>query len=330
MSNYLLSICIPTYNGAKTIKNMLNILLPQVNDNVEIIISDNCSTDETPNIIKGYQSIYNIKYIRNEVNIGPDANFLQCMNLASGKFTYLLSDDDILVEGALEKILNYLNKYPDVSLVYLDSVGFSQKYIDVSNCHYYPEHVKKVDKDLYTTNRIEFMNYAIRMWGFLSSFLWNTEKYKKIKNAEQYFGTYWLQSYIHILCVSNKDDYLGVIKGPIMAAGEYMGINNFSCDLVDGVYYKKMIDLAINNSYFDKKQLYSFYIWRLCFLGRLAVIKEKEIKIKKTSKKKLFKLTWKYPYAWLRLFPYFFVPRWFILLRKKLLNRQSNDVVKRA
>ena len=48
----LLTIAIPTYNGSKTISDMLNILLPQVDDRVEIIISDNCSTDNTEDIIR--------------------------------------------------------------------------------------------------------------------------------------------------------------------------------------------------------------------------------------------------------------------------------------
>ena len=91
MSDYLLTIAIPTYNGAKTIRNALDILLPQCTDEIELVISDNTSTDETPEIIPEYQKLYPIRYIRNKINIGPDANFLQCMKLASGKFTYLLS-----------------------------------------------------------------------------------------------------------------------------------------------------------------------------------------------------------------------------------------------
>ena len=47
----LLTIAIPTYNGSKTIRNMLDLLLPQCNDQVELLISDNCSTDNTEVII---------------------------------------------------------------------------------------------------------------------------------------------------------------------------------------------------------------------------------------------------------------------------------------
>ena len=70
----LLSIVIPTYNGSKTIRNMMDLLLPQVTDEVEVIVSDNCSIDGTDIIIKEYQKEYSfLKCIRNQKNIGPDA-----------------------------------------------------------------------------------------------------------------------------------------------------------------------------------------------------------------------------------------------------------------
>mgnify|MGYP002436757548 len=48
----VLTIAIPIYNGERTIKNMLDILMPQCNEKIEVLVSDNCSTDSTPNIIK--------------------------------------------------------------------------------------------------------------------------------------------------------------------------------------------------------------------------------------------------------------------------------------
>lgn len=326
----LLTIAVPTYNGSRTIGNMLDILLPQVTEEVEVIISDNCSTDNTKSIIEAYQKQFKVHYVRNEKNIGPDANFLQCMRLANGKFTYLISDDDILIEGALSKILDFLKKYPDVSLVYLDSVGFKDKYTNVQDCHYYREKCKPVVENICTSDRKTFMNYAIRMWGFVSSYLWATEKFKAIEEPERFFNTYWLQSYVHIGCVTNENDLLGVVKGPCIAAGEYRGVNNFSTAEVDGIYYKKMLDYAVEKGFFDEKQLNDFYLWRVCFLGKIAAIKEREAGIHKTSKKQLFQLTYKHPYAWIHMYPYFFVPKWLIVLRKKILGTGSNDSVKRA
>lgn len=57
MEDKLLTIAIPTYNGARTIASMLNILLPQVDERVEVLVSDNCSTDNTVEIWRGWRRL---------------------------------------------------------------------------------------------------------------------------------------------------------------------------------------------------------------------------------------------------------------------------------
>ena len=134
MVDYLLTIAIPTYNGAKTINRMLSLLLPQCDDRVEILVVDNASTDNTSEIVNEAVKDYTfVQYIRNERNIGPDSNFLKCMNLAQGKYTFLLSDDDVLMEGKLKYILELLAK-EEISLVYLNAKGFYETYIDEQHC----------------------------------------------------------------------------------------------------------------------------------------------------------------------------------------------------
>ena len=77
-NKYKLTIAIPTYNGEKTIENLLDSLIMQCDESVELLIVDNCSMDNTPNIINKYKNDYSkLKYVRNDENIGPDANFLK-------------------------------------------------------------------------------------------------------------------------------------------------------------------------------------------------------------------------------------------------------------
>jgi len=86
---------------------------------IELIISDNCSTDETEATVRALiEKGHPIKYVRNGVNIGPDSNFLQCFEAASGSYAWVLGDDDILFEGIISKLLHLLsnNSY---SIVYL-------------------------------------------------------------------------------------------------------------------------------------------------------------------------------------------------------------------
>jgi len=68
--------------------------LSQLDVRVEIIVSDNNSSDATLQVMKNYEGNPNIRYIRNSLNIGPVANYNQCLNLANGKYFMILGDDD--------------------------------------------------------------------------------------------------------------------------------------------------------------------------------------------------------------------------------------------
>lgn len=175
----ILTVAVPTYNGSKTIRDMMDIMLPQITDEIEVIVSDNCSTDETPEIIKEYQKKYGfIRYIRNENNIGADGNFLQCLQKASGKFVMLISDDDIIVEGGLNKILVFLKSNPDISLAYLESVAFKDKYNGISACHGY-KYLQPVEHDFCTYDKKVFLHFCQRLFGFTSSHVWSTSRLKE-------------------------------------------------------------------------------------------------------------------------------------------------------
>lgn len=302
----ILSIAVPTYNGSKTISYMLDLLLAQYDPRVEILISDNQSTDETPRILEEYVKNYSfLKVIRNQKNVGPDANFLNGLRLAQGKFVLLLSDDDILIENALIHIIDFLEKNANASLLYLHTVGFHAKYNGLEHC-IMP--AISVPEDICTTDKKLFIKYAGYYWGFMSSFICSTEKFKQIDNPEIYFGTFWLQSYIHILCSCEKDAILGIIKGPCIGAGSYLNVANFDTSLVDGIYYKQMLHFAIEKAGYNKKQLEKLYIWRICLLGRHSIIKERALGIKKTNMCTLIKCTWKYPSAWIKLYPFLLIP----------------------
>lgn len=316
----LLTIAIPTFNGARTIASVLDILLPQVIKEVEVIIVDNCSTDSTPEIIYHYIQKYPwIKYHRNETNIGADGNFLKCMNLAQGKYIHLLSDDDILTENSLNRILDFLKTSPEMGLIYLGTANFYSHYIGKEFC---TSPIEIPRENFYTKDKTLFFKYASHYWGFISSFIISNDRFVEIKNPSKYFGTYWLQSYIHILCASGQETMVGVIKGICIAAGVYVTQSNFDTSLVDGIYYRKMLDFAIDNG-FNKKQLNSQYIHRLCLLASHGIIKEKATGNININKKRLFNSTKGYLQAWVKIYPMYFVPTFVCKIYMKIYRRHK-------
>ena len=322
----VLTIAVPTYNGAKTIRSMLDLLLPQVDERVEVLISDNSSTDETPQILMNYQKCWPfIRVIRNEKNIGPDANFLSALRLAKGNFVLLLSDDDILIEDSLAGILDFLEHNPDLTLAYLHTVGFHNEYRGKEHCI---TPGRKVNESFQTTDKKCFMEYAGFYWGFMSSFLCSKKEFDKIENPERFFGTYWLQSYICILCSKNPQSKLGVVAGPCIGAGSYLNLANFDTSLVDGVYYRKMLDFAVQEAGYDAAQMNNLYIKRICILGKRAVMKEKAAGTPKTNVRRLVRCTIRYPYAWLFLYPFLLIPaplcKWVVEKYRKYRKASGN------
>lgn len=107
----LLSLCLPTYNRAECMRRQFLRLLTLSADElskIEIIVSDNCSTDETEQICHDFNTRLSFRYLRNDENVGPDDNFLQCLHEARGQYVWLLGDDDYLRTEHISPLLHFL------------------------------------------------------------------------------------------------------------------------------------------------------------------------------------------------------------------------------
>lgn len=170
----LLTLCIPTYNRAAVLDGNLQAIYKQIkgkNLPIELIVSDNCSTDNTQAIVNNWiNNGMSVNYIKNETNIGMDGNFAQCYRKAIGKYVLVLGDDDYLIDGKLEKLLGYLNK-GDYGLVHLKTSSDSVL-------------TDEVFKD--TPKFLQNVSFWIT---YITSNVVNT-KYIVKYNFEQYFGTY--------------------------------------------------------------------------------------------------------------------------------------------
>ncbi|MEO6453694.1 MAG: glycosyltransferase family 2 protein [Ginsengibacter sp.] len=114
----LVSVIITSYNREKYISETINSVLLQDYKNLEIVISDNASTDNTDLLIRKYLHDKKIKYFRNESNIGMIANFKLATERANGKYiTYLSSDDYFINNSFISESVSLINKYNNVLLV---------------------------------------------------------------------------------------------------------------------------------------------------------------------------------------------------------------------
>lgn len=92
----LFSIAIPTYNrAAGYLKQALEAAVAQEFSELEILVSDNCSTDDTESLVRAFTDP-RIRYVKHPVNLGPAGNFKYCIEAARGNYWLMLHDDDLI------------------------------------------------------------------------------------------------------------------------------------------------------------------------------------------------------------------------------------------
>ena len=132
MNDLTLTVGIPTYNRSREIRNALDSIIDQLNadlrSRVEVLISDNASTDDTAAVVREYMNRYPdvVRYHRNERNLGFSRNVHNIFVQARGTFVIPLADDDAFEAAALPKILAVLDAHKNVGVVYLASTLYDQ------------------------------------------------------------------------------------------------------------------------------------------------------------------------------------------------------------
>jgi len=135
-----LSICIPTFNRAHLLRKSLQKVTVEVaglDGRVEVVISDNASTDDTRSLVQGFLKKAPIRYVCNERNIGVAANVCRVVEAATGDYCWIMGDDDLLAPGAVAEVLKLLTAHPDLPAIvtgyaYVDEAQRSDRVCDDS------------------------------------------------------------------------------------------------------------------------------------------------------------------------------------------------------
>lgn len=107
MTNPVLSVCINTRNRSSLLAETLDSILSQAGPRVEVVVVDGASTDETPQLMAQYVSANpsQVTYYRFEALVGIDEGYDKSVELARGQYCWLMTDDDLLEQGAIERAL---------------------------------------------------------------------------------------------------------------------------------------------------------------------------------------------------------------------------------
>jgi glycosyltransferase involved in cell wall biosynthesis len=116
--NHLVSICIPTYNGTVFIAEAMDSAIAQTYENLEIIVSDDSSEDETLKIIESYKQKTNIPiYINNHQPTGIGANWNNSIKKANGEYIKFLFQDDVLSPNCIQEMVDVFLQNSNLGLV---------------------------------------------------------------------------------------------------------------------------------------------------------------------------------------------------------------------
>jgi glycosyltransferase involved in cell wall biosynthesis len=127
----LVSIVIATYNGSNFIYEQLSSILEQTYKNIEIIVIDDCSEDNTINIIKDTfdkNKFRNFHIFKNIVNVGPTRSFEKGILKSKGEYLFICDQDDIWYENKIETYLD-VEKNTNADIVYSNSIIIKNNHI---------------------------------------------------------------------------------------------------------------------------------------------------------------------------------------------------------
>lgn len=214
LNKCILTIAIPTYNRAKFLERCLNFLADQKEDfenKLEILVLDNCSTDNTSLVVEKFQQLgLRINYIKNTENIGPDLNILKCYTEAKGEYILAMGDDDALLVGAVKYIFKIISENDKIGSVFLTPAN-----IDKINSNNVDERVTyKV------FNKIQpYLNHVSYFVTFISANIVNREALNNIDYGK-YVNSNLTQVPVILNAVKIKGAINIVVDTKLLAAQE--------------------------------------------------------------------------------------------------------------
>lgn len=285
------SILIPTFNRAKELPQAIESALAQDYSNLEVIVSDNASIDETSLVVKKYASDDRFKYYRNIQNIGMSANWRRAVfTHASGEWALILSDDDYLTDPTyITKTMRLAEKFKDIVIIHAN--------YEVSVNNSYKIRLKKEIPEV-VDGKWMFMNYDKRHIQYL---LMTTIFHRKIAKELYFFDADILYpdlaAFLKISLHGKAGfihDYVGVYRLHETNAGKCIDMN---------ILFDNLQAITIPYEYAKEKNIFSsieLERWkrRMIKNSANAILSKIFISRKHKDVKELYRrLKQKYPFA---------------------------------
>lgn len=310
MSPYKLSICIPTYNRGAYIGATLESILSQIRDDVEVIVSDNASTDNTEAVVLSYQAKFPLlQFHKFSSNQGADANYLKVVELAQGKFCWLMGSDDAIEPGAIARVIASLARSPGLSGLTVKTQSYDQELLNPI-----PSTDIGINEDTYYKSAKECFTQLGPWFGYLSAQIVRRDLWMQVVNT--YDLSPYYNAYVHVYVIARMlkiDPNWMFLNVPCVSWRS--GNDSF---LDKGIYNRIRIDVLgyqkITRDVFGiESKIFADVMKSVATIHvRYALVNAKVHNLSFEYLVKLVTLTvssyWKYPVFWVKVFPIFLFP----------------------
>lgn len=218
MSDIRLSICIPTYNFGRFIGDTLSSIIAQATKEMEIVVVDGASTDNTSEIVRSFQQTFpQLRYHLLEKKGGIDQDLANSVERAQGQYCWLFSADDIMESGAVQKMLHEIKSGNDIYICNRKEADLNLNFIGV---RYFLDETEQ-DRVYDLRNKIDLCDYLDKstsiaaVFSYMSSIVFLREKWNNVKDDHRFIGS----SYHHafkLLSFLNQSCTLKYIRDPIV------------------------------------------------------------------------------------------------------------------
>jgi glycosyltransferase involved in cell wall biosynthesis len=190
-----ISICVPQYNRIQFLLKSLEIIAQQDYNNIEVVISDDHSTDDTEKRIKALIPVYrySIKYHKNEKNLGYDANYRQSISLATGEYCIVIGNDDSIFQpDGISRLVKFLeeNDSPEI--------GFSN-FVEAADTS---KLISRAEKTAVLGTGIETALKNYSCFSFVGGLIYKRQAFMKY-NTGKHDGSIYTQMYLGTLMIAN-------------------------------------------------------------------------------------------------------------------------------
>ena len=193
----LLSICIPTYNQPEAFSRILESLLPQLTSDIEIVVRDDSTNDETKKIVSHYINSVSIRYFSGKKE-GLDVAVAFLVKEAKGKFVWWFGNE-VFTPGGVIKVVGTLKKYPNIDFLYVNSASINGGIsINLGVSRFFKDKNEVIEK-------------LADLLGFISAVIFKrTDALSGIEGSNKFIGSAWVNLYLvlHSIAASRHPYFL--------------------------------------------------------------------------------------------------------------------------